>query len=424
MECPLPPPALTPVLGLRHLPGLHKAAHVAPDTFSPVDENGSFCFDRVLKRGKVQRRIKHKGVWKHSWRPAYLVLRPNLLSVYKNADETDLRASIALSDITAVARVKKAHVEHVFAVFSPAKNHHFQAASERDAADWVHQIRLEARPDDLDSLEPPDRTLSGVLSALSLGFETTDLSADDDSPEAAQQQPVKARPAKQLTTASKPIPVPGSALQDSYGVTEHNTTSVSDFSDFQSGSSVPKNTTVNASNAFVSPLSPIASSEHQIHHSPRRLSAHNDLWHDPERVIRQGWLQILRSKTGGIKAWKSLWVVLRPKNVCLYKNEQEYSAVRVLPMSTIIDAAEIDAQSRHKQFCFQIIAEDKTYRLCAPNEDALAKWLGSLKSVLSRRHPPAIVSIDLDNDERGDKLPDRPMSSILVDYTRRSSLRP
>ena len=93
----------------------------------------------------------------------------------------------------------------------------------------------------------------------------------------------------------------------------------------------------------------------------------------------------MRSKTGGIKAWKSLWVVLRPKNVCFYKNEQEYSAVKLLSMSNIIDAAEIDSVSKTKQYCFQIIAEDKTYRLCAPNEEALAKWLGSMKSVLTRR---------------------------------------
>lgn len=31
-------------------------------TFSPVNENGSFAFDRVLKTGKVHRRIKHKHV--------------------------------------------------------------------------------------------------------------------------------------------------------------------------------------------------------------------------------------------------------------------------------------------------------------------------------------------------------------------------
>lgn len=34
--------------------------HVNLGTFSPVNENGSFEFDRVLKTGKVYRRVKHK----------------------------------------------------------------------------------------------------------------------------------------------------------------------------------------------------------------------------------------------------------------------------------------------------------------------------------------------------------------------------
>ena len=54
-------------------------------------------------------------------------------------------------------------------------------------------------------------------------------------------------------------------------------------------------------------------------------------------------------------------------------------------MSSIINAAEIDPISRSKQYCLQIIAENKTYRFCAPDEDALAKWLGAIKSVLARR---------------------------------------
>ena len=33
---------------------------ISADTFSPVNENGSFEFDRVIKTGKVHRRIKHK----------------------------------------------------------------------------------------------------------------------------------------------------------------------------------------------------------------------------------------------------------------------------------------------------------------------------------------------------------------------------
>lgn len=40
----------------------YRSGHVNLDTFSPVNENGSFEFDRVLKTGRVNRRVKHKHV--------------------------------------------------------------------------------------------------------------------------------------------------------------------------------------------------------------------------------------------------------------------------------------------------------------------------------------------------------------------------
>lgn len=42
---------------------------------------------------------------------------------------------------------------------------------------------------------------------------------------------------------------------------------------------------------------------------------------DDERVIYHGWLYVLKSK-GGVRQWKKLWVVLRPKSLGLYKNEE------------------------------------------------------------------------------------------------------
>jgi hypothetical protein len=107
---------------------------------------------------------------------------------------------------------------------------------------------------------------------------------------------------------------------------------------------------------------------------------------DPERVVRQGYLQILKSYKTGVKGWKSLWVVLRARNFCFYKDDQEYSAVKLFPMDSIINAAEIDPISKSKKYCFQVITDDKSYRFCALSEDDLLKWLGAFQSVLSRRH--------------------------------------
>ena len=41
---------------------------------------------------------------------------------------------------------------------------------------------------------------------------------------------------------------------------------------------------------------------------------------DEERVIWQGYLLCLKSK-GGVRQWRRLWVVLRPKHMAFYKNE-------------------------------------------------------------------------------------------------------
>lgn len=77
--------------------------------------------------------------------------------------------------------------------------------------------------------------------------------------------------------------------------------------------------------------------------------------------------------------------MLRPKSLAFYKDDSEYSALKIVPMSQVFDAAEVDPMSRSKKFCMQIIAEEKTYRLCTPDEESLARWLGSLKSILAAR---------------------------------------
>lgn len=43
--------------------------------------------------------------------------------------------------------------------------------------------------------------------------------------------------------------------------------------------------------------------------------------HDEERVIWHGYLLCLKTK-GGVRQWKRLWVVLRPKNLAFYKNDE------------------------------------------------------------------------------------------------------
>jgi len=354
----------------------------------------------------VHRRVKKKGAWKSSWKPAYLVLRPNLLSVYKDQDENELRASITLSDVTTVAPVKKSHHENVFGIFSPAKNHHFSGASARETSDWITMIRIESRTEEQDDLQPPS---AGFHHGDNQGYDTTDLSADDDldrpgSPEAIQWavRGQKSRFASQTGTDHRRI----SGLAP-YSGPDAFTTSQSDFSDGFSSSMPGRNSYLSASVPIpTSPLTPIPDDSMTTLPRPsfnRGASYLSDIGatsslpltkigtkqdrqpqqpQDPSRVIRQGHLKLLKT-VSGVKQWKSIWMVLRSQSITVYKSNAEYTPALVIHTNAIIEAAEIDR--KHKRNCFQVIGEEKTYRLQAETEDELESWLGALKSVLVKQ---------------------------------------
>ncbi|KAJ6078987.1 hypothetical protein N7467_008740 [Penicillium canescens] len=357
------------------------------DTFSPVNENGSFEFDRVVKTGRVQRRVKHKHVFRATWKPAYLVLRPNHLSVYKDEETTRLRVSIPLSEVTAVAPVKSARStrKHVFGVFTPATNYRFEAPTQRDAEDWIQRIRTETpgNEDEQAFLALTNRRAPPAIHKQ-LVDDTTDHSHSDFdlAGRASSPEPRHTRSTRSHSHAPN-LPY----IQDYSG---NEATSFSEFSD---GSPPTRNSHLRSMPSIHS-LS-LSAPEEKIAPLPRDTSKPSDLGilRDPERVACQGYLQGLRIQ-GTVRQWKRLWVVLRPKSLAFYKDDAEYSALKIIPMSQVIDAAEVDPLSRSKTFCMQIIAEEKTYRLCAPDEESLALWLGSLKSILAARRKldPALGS--------------------------------
>ena len=354
-------------------------------TFSPVNENGSFEFDRVLKTGKVLRRVKHKHVFRASWKPAYLVLRPNLLSVYKDEEATRLRVSISLSEVAAVAPVKspRSHRRHVFGIFTPSTNYRFEAASEQDADDWIARIRGEAPADqDEEAFNALSQKAEPPTIQKQLVDDTTDHSDFDGAGRASS--PEFGRTLSPVSRGTKPP-----YTQDYSG---NEVTSYSELSD----GPPPTRGSRLRSMPSIHTLS-VSAPEDKSFALPRDTSRQSDLGilRDPERVVCQGYLQGLRIK-GTVRQWKRLWVVLRPKSLAFYKDEQEYSALKIISMSQVIDAAEFDPLSCSKRFCVQIIAEEKTYRLCAPDEESLARWLGALKSVIVARKkleaPPTAAS--------------------------------
>ncbi|KAI8931959.1 hypothetical protein NX059_010858 [Plenodomus lindquistii] len=330
---------------------------------SPVNQNGCFEFDRIIKAGIVQKRTRKT----RSWRPIYVVLRPNCLSIYKDKDETKLRHQINLSEVTAVARQRdsKKKMDHVFGIFTPARNYHLGASTDKQAQEWVDLIRAAARMDgdEAEDFMPLSPATSKPYGSLALGNSRRDLvSSSSEADPAPMRIPSNS---KTTDTPNQGARRPSQALN--YSGNERASISDFDFSDtgfHASASSLPKREIKQKRNV---------SQQSNIGSTP-----------DDERVVYHGWLYVLKSK-GGVRQWKKVWVVLRPKCLAFYKNEQEYSANVIIPFSSIIDAVDIDAVSKSKQYCMQVISEDKNFKFCAPDENSLARCLGAFKSLLAKK---------------------------------------
>ncbi|KAL1990855.1 hypothetical protein VTN49DRAFT_5858 [Thermomyces lanuginosus] len=380
-----------------------RTGHLTLDTFSPVNEHGSFEFDRVLKQGKVLCRMKSRHAFKASWKPVFLVLRPNLLSVYKDEDEARLRISITLSDVTAVAPVHspRSHREHVFGIFTPSKNYRFQAASEQEAEDWLEKIRNEARIDEEEEAilaETQPRAggyREGVMSEGEDHVAAVTASELSDIGEADHDRSPSSLGVSRSLSVGRNLP----AMQ------EYSGNEVTEFSDL---SDTPATRHQRASRADLPKRSRSARE-----HNPSYLGPLSD----PDKVICHGYLQCLRSKHG-VRQWKKVWVVLRPVSLALYKDDREYCAIKIVPMSQVINAAEIDPISKSKNFCLQVITEDRPiYRFSAPDEESLARWLGALKSIIVARKKALEMEKAQQQQQQQQQRHSQPPTTVLTPAT-------
>ena len=224
--------------------------------------------------------------FQQSYKSCHLVLRPVGLSMYSDADHTAVKHSIPFSEITAVARQRnsKRPGAALFTVFSPPRNFHFDARSDEIADQWVYQIRLAARIDEW-----------------------------EDGTAGTSEEDVDANTALQSISSTKPIPIKQSSAKTNANVNSYGATAMASFSSISSlgAANFPESThslSLPAQLATDLPR-PVPS---------RSISA---IGVDEERVLRNGWMYLLKSK-GGVKKWKQVWVVLRPKSVAVYPNEE------------------------------------------------------------------------------------------------------
>ncbi|PHH61043.1 hypothetical protein CDD81_811 [Ophiocordyceps australis] len=351
------------------------------DLAASVNQNGCFDSDRVLKCGHLQRRTQKTKKWKS----VYMVLRPNALFMYKNEKETKLRHQIHLSDLTAVAFLKdpKHKREHVFGLFSPSKNFHFQAPTAKEAEEWVDKIRREARIDE----EEEEMFLAGKVSCNATASGRR-MSLRRDGQILLSSSP---------ETPGTPMPIFASLGQrdscfgDSSGMSGNELPSHSDASDNEG----QRLSSALAESLAFKGASKAGSSRTRepAMHAPApgsRYSGQGNLRNvpstenDPDRVIWQGWLWMLRSK-GGVRQWKDMWGVLRPRNLILYKDESEYTAQWIAQLSNVVSVVDIDPLSKNKVNCLQIILEEKSFRFCSHDEESLVQLIGAFKSLLVKR---------------------------------------
>ena len=236
--------------------------------------------------------------------------------------------------MTAVAQIKdpKRRREHVFGLFSPSKNYRLQARDDKDARAWVDLIRHEARIDE----EEQEMSLTSPIARESQVFTGQERPSNEEDDHRWEQDRLASSSPEPMdltvrkSTTRDGIRIPGIRRPSTHDLdySGNEMGSQTDWSDspaqhYGQPSSLPlsqpkiRNITeasVPSAPSQSQPLEPVMA---------RNISQvsgfHVD--QDKERVIKNGYLLCLKSK-GGVRQWKKLWVVLRPRNLAFYKNEE------------------------------------------------------------------------------------------------------
>lgn len=298
--------------------------------------------------------------------------------MYKTEKEDRLRHQIYLSDLTAVADLKdpKHKRQNVFGLFSPSKNYHFQAPTAKDAQEWLDLIRKDARIEEEEDemfMASPMRPSVGRESIPFAG--SMDRLGEHERFLSSSPEPF-ATPLPKFASGNKRR----SSFLESSGLSGAELASHSDFSDNEATRMHDPSI---ESLAVQNPTPGLMRQPGFGIQSASQTSVSN-LEQDPDRVIWQGKLWFLRTRRG-VRQWKDRWAVLRPRNLILYKDESEYKAQWILPLPVVVNVVDIDPLGKTKNHCLQVITEEKTYRFCAHDEEALVQCLGAFKSLLAKR---------------------------------------
>lgn len=271
--------------------------------------------------------------FKSSWKPGYLVLRPNLLSVYKDEDEAKLLLSLTLTEVTAVALVSSTRHprDYTWSVFTPSKNYRFQSVSDQDAENWIECIRSELHVDEEEEAilaESKSRPAANYSAPSDPDDQQGGITASELSDFGEAEQQHQSPPPPRVTSPTLELSTSQSRGRNLPFIQEFSGNEMTEFSDLSDGPesqarAEQQQQRLSKHKAGGASASNTATNANDLLRRPSlaRESASSGPLGDPDRVIYQGYLQVLRSKRG-VRQWKKLWVVLRPISLSLYKDDK------------------------------------------------------------------------------------------------------
>lgn len=223
-------------------------------------------------------------------------------------------------------------------MFSSSRNFHIETASEKEAQEWVELIRREARIDEED--EEMILMSPSMARELATPFGVRERGATIGGSSSEEQEGFTG-----IHTGSRSVSGPGnlhSARRPSNTVTNFSGNEQGSFSDLSDPGFPDSVTSLSNEPGIVAKVP----GENTIYGAPTRPAAKRNVSHmsalnksnppPEERVVFHGWLYLLKTH-GGVKQWRSVWAVVRPKTFAIYKNEEVCTLLSSRNVLTDID---------------------------------------------------------------------------------------